>query len=1154
MRWNLNFDYAAIFLFFIFVIYLHLRRTPKSHMVRSINACMYLVCASVLADILGTISVTYSWPIPVSYLFCSLYYSLNVLSILFVYRYIWQMTEVAHRQFLLWEQIAVTAPMIICVGFYMTTIWTGLVVQINEQREYIHGPLYFLTYLGVYLYFAVCLFSIYRYRRGISRFRQQAIGQCILLLILSSLCQYLFWPTVIVNGFVAMSGMLFVYLSLQNPGEVVDADTGCYRREAFLMTLRQRIDKGEAFRAVCFEPGEIAEVLKEEGDQGIKTLVTRMSEAMLSDFHGREIYRLDEYRFALICEQKDNQEEMIHRIQERFSKGWQIARRHELLPVTIVTVAYPDEVLHSWEMTAVIDAAFVQTREMEPGTVLHARDHILSREQRINQLVNQKLRLEELTQEAQEAKEEAERAAKAKGVFLANMSHEIRTPMNAILGMTELLCREQLSVRAQEQVANIQSAGHNLLTIINDILDFSKIEAGKMEIIPAEYSLSQAISNVVTMINLRISTDRVRFLVEVDPEIPDRLIGDEARIRQLMINILNNAAKFTKEGFIRLKVVSEPAGNGQIELHISVEDSGCGIRKEDMNQLFQHFQRFDSRQNRSIEGTGLGLSICRQLLHLMGGNIRVESEYGRGSTFSFYLQQQVADAAPMVEVVEKEEKTALVVTDDIYLRENLMTNLEKLGIWNDFVDYIDRGNDREGIEHILLMELQGSNYTHLFLHDRYYERDGSLLEECRQMGVQLVVMLEKKNVISNQPGLATINLPAYSLNIGNVLNGEEGQKLDTKKREFFVAKQARLLVVDDNSVNLQVIKGLLEPHQMQVHTASSGEECIRMMMTNPEYHIVFLDHMMPMMDGVDTIRAIRLQNNSYMKNVPIIACTANAVRGVQQMFMEEGFAGYLSKPIDVEQMEQIILEFLPKELVSTVDSNPASHTEGDLESPTAAMRSGEEREKLSRSLASVDIEVGLKNCLGEIGAFYRLLKVVWKDGVERLEQLPVWLENEEYDRYVIEVHAVKSVCASIGAMSLSQMAKDQEMAGREKRIEQVKQGAEEFRQRYAALLLDIEALLKEQGMIEPEHQIQGEQELTRTELSERMHQCRDLLEDYEDEEALKQLQELVSLLGQAKEPEQVREWRKQLMEAVDLVEQFQYEKAGEIVIRLIKQV
>jgi len=397
-------------------------------------------------------------------------------------------------------------------------------------------------------------------------------------------------------------------------------------------------------------------------------------------------------------------------------------------------------------------------------------------------------RIEELMREAEESNE-------AKGNFLANMSHEIRTPMNAICGMSDMLLDEELSEQGKELAASIKSSGNSLLSIINDILDFSKLESGKMVIAPEEYYISSVVHDLLNVVEIRVKDKPVKLLAKVQDSIPRKLYGDSGRIRQILLNIMGNATKFTHEGSVTLEVSWQAEDEKHGRLYFCVKDTGIGIKEENLEKLFDAFEQVDLNKNRGIEGTGLGLSISKLLVEEMGGKIWVESEYEKGSTFSFYIEQEVIDASP-----------------------------------------------------------------------------------CEY--------------------------------------GKGVQKTEIKQFKItFKAPEAKVLVVDDVKVNLRVAAGILKKFGIVPDLIDNAVDCVETLKKRKDYDLIFMDHMMPEIDGIEATGMIRGMHEEYTDRVPIVALSANAVKGMEQEFYTAGMNDFLPKPIEVARMSEILLKWLPEEKI-----------------------------------------------------------------------------------------------------------------------------------------------------------------------------------------------------------------------------------------------
>ncbi len=401
-------------------------------------------------------------------------------------------------------------------------------------------------------------------------------------------------------------------------------------------------------------------------------------------------------------------------------------------------------------------------------------------------------------------RQQADMARKAQAQFLANMSHEIRTPINAVIGMNEMILRENTNETIQEYAHNINSASSMLLGLVNDVLDFSKIESGQLELVEENYHLVSLIQDEILLMNTRAKEKQLSTLVEVDKNIPSMLYGDKLRIKQILTNLLSNAIKYTKHGSVTLKVFYKTMDLEHIQLCFSVIDTGCGVKEEDLPKLFDSFKRLELNRNRNIEGTGLGLNITKGLVDIMNGNIKVESQYKKGSTFTVEIPQRVIEKRPVGE----------------------------------------------------------------------FE---SALKRLRQ---------EKRDSMQS----------------------------------LFIAPGAKVLIVDDNAMNLSVVKGLLKQTKIVPDLAKSGEEALELT-RKQAYHVILMDHMMPGMNGVEALHLLRKEENNPNRDTIVIALTANAIAGCKEMYLQYGFDDYFSKPIQIHVLEKMLLQYLPEDLVSRLSDD-----------------------------------------------------------------------------------------------------------------------------------------------------------------------------------------------------------------------------------------
>ncbi len=511
--------------------------------------------------------------------------------------------------------------------------------------------------------------------------------------------------------------------------------------------------------------------------------------------------------------------------------------------------------------------------------------------------------------------EELEKAESGKNDFVANVSHEIRTPINTICGMSELILNEDISGETREKVLDIQRAGRNLMGVVNDILDFSELQSEEIQIEEESYDLNATIQDVVNRVLAYRNEKKIDFVVECNSEIPRGLLGDEKKIRRVLMKLLNNAIKFTEEGSVTLQIGYRKEAYG-INLSFTVKDTGIGIREESLEKLFTTFNQVDSSRKRQTEGLGLGLAISQALVQKMNGTITVKSQWDKGTVVRFVVPQKVVDETPIGNI---HNRRIAVSTEQMH--KEIMTD--------------------------------------------------------RPEGIKAVVK-------------------------GNV----------------------HVLLVDDNSMNLRVAEEMLATYGISVTKAYSGEEALEKI-TSMDYDFVFMDHMMPQMDGVETFHRIREKVGSYYQNVPIVALTANAVAGNREKLLKEGFNDFLEKPIERSVLERVLGRILPEEKFTTVKKR------GNLKDALSLGKNKEWLQTLEE--IGLDVKKAILYCNGK-DAYYKILQGYCEEDSKTENMLEELYQKQDWKNYTIAVHGLKSAMHSVGAYKVSEIAKALEMAGKREDI------------------------------------------------------------------------------------------------------------------------
>ena len=611
-------------------------------------------------------------------------------------------------------------------------------------------------------------------------------------------------------------------------------------------------------------------------------------------------------------------------------------------------------ILKSSERTKDIPVIFItglsgDTLE-EKGLQLGAADYITKpfSPEIVKLRVRNQIKIINLQRDLEAAAEEARKANRSKSDFLANMSHEIRTPMNVIVGLTELLTEEDsVSGTARDYIKKINTAGIVLTGIINDVLDISKIESGKFTLNPVKYNTAELLSDIININIFRIEDKPVSFRIDIDGDLFRELYGDDLRIKQILNNLLSNAFKYTREGVVTLRISTRRKDGAQdIELYVSVSDTGIGIREEDIGKLFADYNQVDTQANRNVEGTGLGLSITKGIVGLMGGEISVESKYGEGTKFTVRLPQGFV-CGEYVGAEETEQLRAL-----------------------------------------------------------RYDNSG------------------KKD-----PGSLTRPDLSY----------------------------ARVLIVDDFPTNFDVAKGMLGKYKIDADCVTNGPEAIEIIKSGaPVYDAVFMDHMMPGMDGIETTRIIRGLDGDYARTLPIIALTANAVAGNEQMFLENGFQDFLSKPVSISKIDAALRKWIMKETHESESENFASDSDGL--SVLGAADSGDIK------IPGINENLGLSLYDGDAEMFIDIMLSFAENIPDELDKMREVSEDNLRD-YAINAHTVKGSAASIGAQNLTEFARKMEFSAKDGDLPAILAENQDFINQTETLISDILAFLKQNGTI-----------------------------------------------------------------------------------------
>ncbi|MDE7341009.1 MAG: response regulator [Lachnospiraceae bacterium] len=633
-------------------------------------------------------------------------------------------------------------------------------------------------------------------------------------------------------------------------------------------------------------------------------------------------------------------------------------------------------------------------------------------------------------------------AEQSKDDFLSNVSHEIRTPVNTICGMSEMALREHDVEKMREEVFDIRDAGHDLMSLVSDILDFSQLQQGKMNLEEEAYNITSTINDIINMAMARKADKQIELIVDCDAGIPSGLYGDEQKIRRVIMNLVDNAVKFTNEGGVIIKIYTRKENYG-VNLCVSVRDTGIGIEEEGLEKLFESFSQIDTRRSRQEGGIGLGLAISRALVQKMGGTITVRSRIGKGSLFRFVVPQKVLDEKPIGQV-ENREMMNIAAYFDMEQFDMMAIRDEYTGIITSMIRQLHvRCHVCRNLAELKRRE-EHSAFTHVFISLEEYQEDEVYFDAlAKRARVIMVIDRPREKYITN-PDIIRLYKPFYILPVVSILNGSRGSVGGKQmvRPGKFIAPGAHVLVVDDNRMNIRVVEGLLKEYQIGVTYATSGQEALQLI-ENMTYDFVFMDHMMPEMDGIEAMHHIREKVGHYYRKLPIIALTANAAPGNREMFLEEGFDDFISKPIEVSVLERVLKRNLPAEKLIFLTKTDAEET--------AEPQRGKEK----FVIGSLDVEKGMLYCGGK-EEYLNILEAYYEERHESWQLLEELFEKHDWKNYTIKVHALKSMMQNIGALSLSARAKALELAGKRDDLDYILKNHADMLEEYRRVMKELE--------------------------------------------------------------------------------------------------